>query len=163
MEKMKRLEWLKAEHEALRAAVQALDEDQMLHEVVADGWTTCDILVHCAIWNLGELAELEHILNNAATWHMLLTSEYIDEFNQVELEKRRGKSVEAVLAEWGESFDALSARIEALTDAEWQHQSGDACWDDGRPMTVFSLFEYEYKGRGHEGGHAEDINEHFQK
>lgn len=30
-------------------------------------------------------------------------------------------------------------------------------WSDGTLLTLPSLFEYEYEGAGHEGGHAKQI------
>lgn len=49
-----------------------------------------------------------------------------------------------------------------LTEDEWMHKSGNQTWKDGTPITVWSLFTYEYEGEGHEGGHAKQ-NEKFMK
>lgn len=163
MEKITRLQSLIDEHQTLRSAIDALDEEQLRTEVIADDWTTCDILIHCTYWNWEHLRELERILQNEATWHALLSPDYVDEFNRVELEKRRGNSVQIILDEWEQSFEALRKKIEELPEEDWIRQSGNDYWRDGRRMTVASLFEYEYKGSGHEGGHAKEISEHFIK
>jgi hypothetical protein len=106
--------------------------------MVADGWAAFDILIHCTILNWEHLWEIERILQNKATWHTLVTSEYVDEFNRVEQEKRRGvNSLHDVLSEWNESFKKVSKIVEQVSDEEWIHQSGTDCWPYGRPMTVW--------------------------
>lgn len=52
--------------------------------------------------------------------------------------------------------------MEKLTDKQWKHQSGDQTWRDGNPVTVYSLFAYEYEGEGREDGHAKQIKKRLK-
>ena len=44
---------------------------------------------------------------------------------------------------------------------KWEYQTAFK-WGDKIPVSVNSLFEYTYKGEGHEGGHAKQIEEYFK-
>jgi hypothetical protein len=88
--------------------------------------------------------------------------ENVDEgFNKEQVEKRKNQSLEESLKEFEESYQALITKVENLTDEQWLHQSGEACWKgkSGQPITVFSMFDYTYGGEYHEAGHAKQIKE----
>lgn len=98
-------------------------------------------------------------MNNKATWHMRYAddSEGEIEFNRQQIAKRRDLPFIKVLNEWDESFSKQIGLLRSLTDEEWLHQSGNDVYNEGSPVTVWSLFAYEYEGEGHEGGHAKQI------
>ena len=65
------------------------------------------------------------------------------------------------MAEWQKSFDKLIERIEKLSGSEWEHHA-DFVWKDTTILvSIESLLDYRYKGEGHEGGHAMQIETYF--
>ncbi len=48
------------------------------------------------------------------------------------------------------------ARVEQIDDRQWRSATG-LSWPDGAPLTVASLFDYQYRGQSHYAGHAEEI------
>jgi len=60
-----------------------------------------------------------------------------------------------------DSFDELIRKIESLSSNDWEYQTAFK-WGGKMPVSVSSLFDYRYKGEGHEGGHAKQIKEYFK-
>ncbi|MFX0053218.1 MAG: hypothetical protein ACFE8U_18230, partial [Candidatus Hermodarchaeota archaeon] len=84
------------------------------------------------------------------------------EFNKHETERRKNWSSDKILKEWQISFEELIQRITSLSNSEWEYQTPFE-WTKDMPVTVNSLFDYTYKGEGHEGGHAKQIDEFYKK
>lgn len=152
------------EQERLKKLVSLLSEEQVLKQKTLDNWSVKDIFAHLAAWNWEAIDEVKRVLKNQATWPARYEDKAgEDEFNRKEVEKRKDKSWEEVLQEWDDSFWAQVKRMEQLSENEWKHQSGNLFWRDGTPVTVYSLFAYEYKGEGHEGGHVKEIKEFLER
>lgn len=163
MKKEKAIEILKADHKKVAEVLDLLPPGQLEKVEVLAGWAVRDILAHLIEWNREYLAETDRILADKATWHKVCESkEQEDEFNRKAVEKWRTKSLKEVLAEWEKSFQIAIERVEKLTNEEWNHQSNKDTWSNGDPVTIYSLFDYEYVGASHEGGHAKQIREFFK-
>lgn len=63
--------------------------------------------------------------------------------------------------EWEEAYREKLAKVESIPEEDF-FRAIDVRWADGMPITLWSLFTYEYKGAGHEGGHAMQIGERFE-
>jgi len=163
VKKEKAIEILKADHKKLAGVLDLLSPGQPEEVKVLGEWTTKDIIAHLIEWNWEYLAEIERILADKATWHKVCESkEQEDEFNRKAAEKWRTKSFKEVLDEWEKSFQVAIKMVEKLTNEEWNHQSNKDTWSNGDPVTIYSLFDYEYEGTSHEGGHAKQIREFFK-
>lgn len=149
-------------HEKLKKAISGLTKKEMAQAKILGSWTARDIVAHLAAWNWRFMEEIDAILNNDAAWVGLSDKEQ-DEFNEKEIEKRKRKSLKEILEEWDKSSQFVIKKIQQLTLKEWNHQSKKDVWEDGSPLTVKSLFSYQYKGEGHEGGHANQIIAFFKK
>lgn len=154
----------KEEHESLRDLVTSLPEEQVLKQNILGEWSIKDVIAHLAAWNWEAIKEVDRVLKNAATWPARYEDKAgEDEFNRKEVEKRKGMSWEEVLKDWDNSFWSQIKRMERISENEWKHQSRSQFWNDNTPVTVYSLFAYEYEGEGHEGGHAKQIRRLIEK
>lgn len=161
MEKQKVMQAFEASHQKMADVIQKLSKEQMVKEKVLDDWSVKDILAHLSAWSWEAIKEIDRVLQNKATWHKLFEKKGEDKFNKREVAKRKKRSLEKIIDEWEKSFQAEMARVEKLTKREWLHQSNRDKWRDGRPVTVFSLYGYEYQGEDHEAAHAKQIREYF--
>src|SRR3989344_1811738 len=149
------IERYKKEHERLKKLVITPTEEQVVRSNTVGEWSIKDIVAHLAAWNWEAINEVDRVLKNEATWPARYEDKAgEDEFNRREVEKRKGMSWKKVLKDFDDSFWAQIKRMEQLREDEWKHQSTNQFWSDGTPVTVYSLFAYEYEGEGHEGGHA---------
>lgn len=150
-------------HRKMAEVISRLDNKQKTEENVVGNWTVKDILAHLSAWAIEATKEVDRVLQNNPTWPSLYFKEKGEnDFNQREVLKRRKWSLDKVMREWKESFQLEIARVRKLTDKEWNHQSNQDKWGDGAPVTVASLYGYEYLGENHEGAHARQIKEHFK-
>jgi len=147
------IEQLVREHHAMEQALSGLSPDRMRTAYVFDEWTVKDIVAHIAAWHWTVVQAIDDVLDGRAPW---FASAGPDAFNQREVARRRDTPVSDVLEEWHAAFAALIDRVRALSAEEWRF-AAPFTWGDGQPITVRSLFEYEYEGVGHEGGHARQI------
>lgn len=162
MEKQEVIQTFKAGHQKMADVVQKLSEEQMVKEKVLDDWSVKDILAHLSAWSWEAQKEIDRVLQSKATWHKLyFEKEGEDKFNKKEVAKRKKRSLEKIIDEWEESFRAEMTRLGELTEEEWTHQSDQDRWGDGTPVTVFSLYGYQYQGEDHEAAHAKQIRRHF--
>lgn len=159
---------LNNDHRELKEFLLSLSKFQLTEEKIIDLWTTKDVIAHLAAWNWEVIDETGRILADQASWPKKYESEEQEnEFNKIQVAKRKEKFIDEILKEWENSQEKLIEKIGNLTEEQWNHQSGSQTWTLGRlkdqPVTVFSLFDYEYKGQSHEGGHMEQIRKHFNK
>lgn len=162
MEKHKVIQISKFGHQKVEDVIQKLSKEQMVEEKVLGDWSVKDILAHLSAWSWEVVKEIDRILQNKATWHRhYFEKKGEDGFNQREVAKRKSRSLKSIVYEWEESFQAEMSRLDTLTEEEWVHQSNQDKWKDGKPITVFSLYDYEYQGEQHETAHAQQIRENF--
>lgn len=162
MDKLKVIRDFKAGHRAMVDVIQKLSQRQLEEEKIIDNWTVKDILAHLSAWSLEVIKEIDRVLKNKPTWPKLYYSiKGEDKFNLEAVVKRKNKSLETVVQEWEQSFQIEIKKLEKLSGQEWLHQSNGDQWEDGRPVTVFSLFDYEYQDEQHETAHAKQISQHF--
>jgi len=151
------IEFLREDHRVLWNVVGELKESQIEGEAVLGEWNVRDIIVHVTAWHWEIIAAVERLLEDNPPW-VFVDGE--DEFNRRKIEDKRKVPIERIMVEWHDAYYALIRRIEDLSDEEWAH-SLHGKWENGSPISVQSLFEYRYRGKGHEGGHALQIKEHF--
>lgn len=136
----------------LLRCVGGLSEAQK-QAVIYGGWTARETLVHVAAWDRELVRGLDELL---AERRPTLAGYKEAEFNARAVDGARSQSVADALAEAGRAHEALVARIEALTDEQWQRSTAHR-WGNMTPMTIASLFDYTYRGETHYGGHAAEI------
>ncbi len=153
MDRQQGIDQLQREHRTLAGVLRGLTPDQIDAAPVFDAWTVKDIIAHIAAWHWALVEAIDGVLAGRAPWFVNAAP---DAFNRREVAWRREMPTAEVLAEWQTAFDALIRRLERLSDEEWQRAT-PVTWGDGQPVTVRSLFAYEYEGAGHEGGHARQI------
>lgn len=154
---------LKDEHGKLALLINCLSSGQLEEEKVLGEWAVKDILAHLSAWDWEYVDEINRVLQNKATWHKLYESRGgEDDFNKREVGKRKNRKFNEIFSEWQRSFRSLIKRVENLTEKEWSYRSGKDVWNNGKPLTLNSLFSYEYENVSYEGGHAEQIKAHFR-
>ncbi len=146
------------DHQKLQEVISKLTEFQMDTEEVQGNWTVRDILAHISAWNWELVTQAEGVLSGAKPWYTYKTEA---DFNKEALKARGSWSVEKIIAEWYESFDALISKLESFSEEEWNFEI-DEEWPEGGKVSVFSIFGYRYHGEGHEGGHATIIQNYFE-
>ncbi len=152
----------KKEHEQFFTLVSSLSEKTVQKPNTLGNWSVKDIVAHLAAWNWEVLDEAIRILNNQASWpDRYEGNKGEDEFNKKGIARRKNMSWKEVLKDWDDSFWAEIKQMENFSESEWRHQSDTQCWADGSPVTVYSLYAYEYEGEGHEGGHGKQILKKF--
>lgn len=154
----------KDEHEKLKKLVESLPEAKVLMSNTLGEWSIKDIVAHLAAWNWEAIDEVDRVLKDEATWPARYEDKAgEDDFNRKQVEKRKTLNWQKVLKDFDNSFWKQIERMEQLSEEEWRHQSRNQTWSDGTPVTVYSLFAYEYEGEGHEGGHAVQIKRFLDK
>lgn len=144
--------------ERLLRVVGRLSEAQRVSPVYG-AWTVKEVLAHIAAWDR-ELARAvdELLAGQRPTFVQYATRAGEAKFNAEAVDASRALSFGDVLDESRSAHDALVHRVEALTEDEWR-RSSPYRWGNRTPMTVWSLFDYTYKGATHYGGHAKEIEQ----
>ena len=158
MNKTQTIQFLQEDHKKLENAISSLKKEQLTDYAILGAWTIKEIIAHISAWNKEILKAIELVLNDEKPWYI---EEGEDKFNEKEIQRRKNWSIDKVVEEWQLSFNQLIQRIEAITSSEWNYQT-DYTWPSGGSVSVSSLFGYRYKGEGHEGGHAKQIEEFFK-
>lgn len=153
----KTIQFFKNDHQKLEKALSKLKIDQVIDEKVQGIWTVKDIIAHISAWNWELIKQANLVLSGKKPWYTDISEA---EFNEKAVKKRESWTLEKVLSEWRESFDALLERLNEFSQEEWVYEL-DEEWPEGGKITVTSIFGYRYHGEGHEGGHAKVIQEYF--
>jgi hypothetical protein len=151
------IKFFKDDHKKLVSVIEQLDKSWITERKVTESWSVKDIIAHISAWNWDIIRQIDDILVNRKPWYVDMRE---DSFNMREVQKRGKWSLDKILDEWHNSFEALISRMDALSEVEWAFQA-EFNWPDGSAVTIQSLFGYRYRGEGHEGGHAKQIEEHF--
>lgn len=141
------------DHKKLEEVLSKLNAEELKSIPIIGKWTIKDILAHISAWNFEEIKAIDNVLENRKPWYVDCNE---NEFNKVETEKRKSWKLKRVIKEWRESFTALLLKIKKLSPKEWNKKTR-YFWSDKTILTVVSLFDYSYKGEGHEGDHAKEI------
>ncbi len=157
MNKNKTIEFLNENHQKMEFIVNSLHKEEMLQHQIVKAWNIKDILAHLTAWNFEIGKSIDVVLKNEDLWFRTKNEE---EFNKIQVNSRKSYTLQEVIDEWKSSFNKLIKKLESFTCQKWEHDSGFT-WKDGSKITVESLFEYRYRGLGHEGGHAVQIEEYF--
>jgi len=151
-------------HKKMMDAIRQLDNRQMTEEKVLIDWTVKDILVHLSAWSREAVKEIDRVLKDKSIWPTLYNcKEGEDKFNEKVIRENKDKSLEMVIKEWKNSFESEMKKLEDVSKEEWLYQSKNKKWRDGSPVTVFSLYGYEYQGEQHEAAHATQIRKYFER
>ena len=142
--------------------INGLKEYQISQDLISVKWTTKDIIAHISAWNLELKIAIDDLLKNEKPWFINEEELSEAEFNAKETKKRKDWSLDRILDEWQTVFEQLIQRIMSLSKSQWEYQTPFE-WTKDMPVTVSSLFDYLYRGEGHEGGHAKQIEEFYKK
>ena len=151
------IQFFKNDHQKLQSVISKLSQEQMITEKVQGNWTVKDILAHISAWNWELITQANLVLSRTKPWYTYTTEA---EFNKKALKIREQWTLEIILSEWRESFNALISRMKGFSDEEWTFALNEE-WPEGGKVTVSSIFGYRYHGEGHEGGHAKVIRNNF--
>ncbi|MFX0123272.1 MAG: DinB family protein [Candidatus Hodarchaeota archaeon] len=162
MDKNKAIQFLKDNHRKLEHAISELKKTQITEDIISERWTIKDVIAHISAWNKELKKAIDDLLNDKKPWFINEENLTEAEFNKNETERRKNWSSDKILKEWQISFEELIQRITSLSNSEWEYQTPFE-WTKDMPVTVNSLFDYTYKGEGHEGGHAKQIDEFYKK
>ncbi|MFX0013186.1 MAG: DinB family protein [Promethearchaeota archaeon] len=162
MRKQEAIQFLKHNHEKLEKTIKGLRKSQITEEIITGKWTTKDIIAHISAWNIELKKATDDLLNNEKPWFINEEELNEAEFNEKETNKRKNLHLDQIFEEWQITFKELIQKISSLSNSEWKYQTPFE-WTKDMPVTVSSLFDYIYKGEGHEGGHASQITAFFGK
>nr|KXH75488.1 MAG: hypothetical protein AM325_11140 [Candidatus Thorarchaeota archaeon SMTZ1-45] len=146
------------DHQKLENVLSKLTSKEIFHEKVQGDWTVKDIIAHISAWNWELIKQTDLVLSGKKPWYTDLPEA---DFNKKAVKKRESWSLEKVLSEWRDSFNALVTRMSTLSQEEWTFELDDEAWPEGGKVTVASIFGYRYNEEGHEGGHAKVIQRYF--
>ncbi len=162
MNKKQSIQFFNDNHKRLFEVLSRLNNNQMVEEIILGKWTVKDILAHISAWNIEILKAINNILNDEKPWFVDEEELNEAEFNKRETQKRKSWPLEEIVEEWQNTFEKLIIRIDNLSNSEWEHKT-DFVWKNTTiPVSIESLLGYTYKGEGHEGGHAKQIESFFE-
>ena len=161
MSKEETIEFLKEDHAKLELVLEALTDEMMISHRITGTWRIKDIIAHLSAWNIKLTEAIDVLLKDDKPWFMD-TAFSEAEFNKIEVVKRKSMSLKEIIDEWQQSFNDMINKIESLSGKEWEYKTQFE-YQEGSAVTVESLFGYRYRGHGHEGGHAEQIEEYFDR
>lgn len=144
-------------HQEFQRVLALLSEEQITQVKVTDEWTVRDVIAHITAWNLEDIESIDDILAGRKPQNVENKG---DEFNRQEINRRQDLSMDQMLHDWNNSFTLLMYRLEDVSDGDW-YKRLDEKWSTGELVSIKSLFEYQYKGKDHEGGHLEEIKRVF--
>ncbi len=148
------MEWFRRDMKRLAESVSGLEEDERRAKV-SDQWTLKDVVAHVAAWDDELRRAVDDVLRNELP-RFVESNE--DELNAEFVARRRDLPFPEVLDELRRAHEALLARVAQVDDRDWRRETG-LRWPDGPPLTVSSLFDYDYRGQSHYAGHAEEIEQ----
>jgi hypothetical protein len=146
------------DHQKLEDVLSKLTNKQINHEKVQGDWTVKDIIAHISAWNWELIKQANLVLARKKPWYTDIPEA---DFNNKAVKKRRLWSLEQVILEWRNSFDALMTKLKSFSQEEWKFELDNEEWPEGGKVTVASIFGYRYNEEGHEGGHAKVIQRYF--
>lgn len=155
------IEFLKEDHQKMEFIIETLNPEELVQHRITQLWNIKDIIGHLAAWNIALTESVDQILNNNEMWFVNQKKQTISEFNQIQVALRKSYTIEEIIEEWQDSFNKLLERLKIISDEDWTFEASFN-WNDGTPVTVRDLFEYRYRGYGHEGGHADQIEDYFE-
>ncbi|MFX1517408.1 MAG: DinB family protein [Promethearchaeota archaeon] len=162
MNKQQAIQFLKNNHLRLETVVNGLNDHQIINDIISVKWTPKNIISHISAWNISLKNAIDELLKNKKPWFINEEEITEAEFNEREVQHRKDWPLNQIIDEWQNSYERLIQRIMRLSEFEWEHQSPYE-WTKDMPVTVSSLFDYMYRGEGHEGGHAKQIEEFYEK
>ena len=163
MNKLETIRFLNKNHQKLREVVNRLAPSQLDVIITIGNWTVKDILAHISAWNLELIMAIDYILENEKPWFVDEENLTEAQFNQREVEKRKPWSFQQVRNEWYDSYEKLANKIDNLSNHQWNYQPSFVWKDTTMPVSIESMLSYTYKGDGHEGGHAKQIEDYFTR
>lgn len=141
-------EEMSAARDELMAAIGSLADEEWDQPTANPEWTARDILTHLATAEAGNLARMKRILTGdselPADWDL-------NRYNNRQVEKRRGMAIGELVAELGQSREAVVTFLDGLSP----EQLGIRGWHASRrELTLEEIFVVM---ANHERGHARDI------
>ena len=153
------IDFLNENHENLKLVIEALTLEEILESHILQSWNVKDIIAHLSAWNIEITKAIDKVLNDEDIWFR--KTEEVDMFNKIQVTKRKPNSYEEIITEWESTFNIMIEKIKNLSEKEW-NASSSYRYLNGDPITVASLFSFRYRNKGHEGRHADQIEEYFE-
>lgn len=120
---------------ALHAAYAGVDRAKMEQPGVNDGWSIKDEIAHLTLWNRTLVGRLEAAATGASPDPALFSQsdEAIDAWNARHFAESKGRPLDDVLTEYRDTFSAVIAGVEALSEADLFAAERFA-WTKGTPL-----------------------------
>jgi hypothetical protein len=158
MDQQETIKFLKNDHKKMEEVITSLTSQQCTKIPIIGNWTVKDILAHISAWKIEQLKDIDIILKGNKPWYVGTST---DEYNQIEIKRRKSWSFKKVYKEWQDSFHAVIKRIRELSSKDWKKET-KYFWSSGKRITIITLFsDYTFGKEAHDGLHAKEIKKVF--
>lgn len=124
---------IRAERRALEAAVEALDEVQMLEPVLDGGWSVKDTLAHITAWEQLMIGWVGEALHGVVPERPVAGDDWVDVLNARLYEENAEKPLAEVREAFAASYDEAVALVERVEEEDLFDPERFA-WRDGSPL-----------------------------
>ena len=124
---------IRAEREALEAAVDDLDEEHMLEPVFDGGWSVKDTLAHITAWEQLMIDWVETSLRGDVPQRPVSGDDWVDQLNARLHAENKGKGLDEVQRDFAASYQEALALVERL-DEDDLFDPERFPWRDGSPL-----------------------------
>lgn len=110
---------IRVTHDSLWALFSR-EEVDVQRVVYADGpWTVVDIIAHLSTWNRETLLSLQ-AHGRGEQYKLSIPHEDEDQFNRLEVDRRRSWGAERIYDEWHDSYLQMSEAVRQMTPEQFQ-------------------------------------------
>jgi uncharacterized damage-inducible protein DinB len=128
----------------LLAAIEGLNDADLLDKTAVDSWSVKDVIGHIAYWEQQMLDGARHIHNpSLPTVSGLRTIDELDEWNEMMVAKQDSRSWQEVFAHLSETRQALQDFITKLKPADWLLR-GPYPWPDQGTLAQLVTYVAEH-------------------
>lgn len=143
---------LEREWEALEAAIDGLDDQQMIEIAVIGKWTVKDILAHIAVWESKLVTDLFKIDRGVTPELPTLSDAQVEQLNERYYAEQKDRSIERILEDIQGVHLALLNRLEDFSEKALSDPKKYK-WMNGKPLSEW-ISDDSYV---HYHEHAQDI------
>jgi hypothetical protein len=94
------------------AALKDIDLEQVIHP--DSGWRVRDVVAHLIAWDIAAVQAMQHLQNG--TTDAIPDYSDMDSYNAGEVNKRKGRPIEELFAEWAKLHEEFKALVENMSD-----------------------------------------------
>ncbi|MCB9078166.1 MAG: maleylpyruvate isomerase N-terminal domain-containing protein [Anaerolineaceae bacterium] len=141
-------------HETVLTAIDGLPKDDWLTPGVCGFWSVKDIIAHLASFEVALVDVLRSLTGETSTPMLQTFIETYPQFNDTQVELRRHKTADEVLAEYMDAYEQAAALLPEISP-ELCRQNGTLAWyGEQYDLDDFILYTFY----GHKREHCAQIN-----